>query len=153
MNFNFLPWLTFGSLLGALLGFAVGKGDPQAPLFVGTVGACLGLAGCFVVSAVHKTLKIEASTTDHGAIAGGLVGSSCGAVIGAFSGFGKVMISIFNPDLPVRDWGVFFGATGGVILGALFGACVASAVLPLLRSDRRLGQECDANEDDEPNIT
>jgi len=38
--------------------------------------------------------------------------------VGARSGFGRVMISIFNPELPEQDFGALFGAVGGGILGA-----------------------------------
>ncbi len=131
MNVRFLPWLTFGVLLGLLLGIVSGKGDPRAPLFVGAVGAVLGLVGFFAVSALHSALKIDASKTNFFAILGALLGAICGGVVGALSDFGRLMISIFNPDLPEQDFRVFFGATGGVVLGALFGACLVSAIAPL----------------------
>ena len=151
MNLKFLPWLTFGTLVGVFLGFAGGKGSPEAPMIVGGVGATLGLAGFCIVSMVHKALKLEDSTTDHDAIAGAFVGTICGGLVGAYSGFGRVMISIFNPDLPERDWGTFFGATGGIFLGALFGACAASAVVPLLRQERRHPNDSAGNDGNKTN--
>jgi len=133
MNVRFLSWLTFGLLLGALLGIAFGKGDLRSPLVLGALGGLLGLVGFAAISAVHRTWKVDASTTDYLAILGALLGAICGGVIGALSGFGGLMISIFNQDLPERDFGAFFGATGGIILGALSGACLVSAIAPLFR--------------------
>lgn len=153
MNLQFLPWLTFGALLGVLLGFQFGKGDSQAPLIVGAVGALLGLVGFSAVSAVHRAWKIDASKTDHLAIVGALLGAICGGVIGALSGFGRLMISIFNPDLMERDWGAFFGATGGIVLGAFFGACLASAIAPLLRRRRRRHAETAGHNQSETKTT
>ena len=133
MNVRFLSWLTFGLLLGALLGFAFGKGDSRAPLLLGALGALLGLVGFAAVSAVHRTWKVDASATNYLAILGALLGAIVGGVIGALSDFGGLMISIFNQDLPERDFGAFFGATGGIVLGALSGACLVSAIAPLFR--------------------
>ncbi len=133
MNVRSLPWLAFGLLLGSLLGIAFGKGDPRAPLFLGAIGGLLGFFGYAGVSAVHRTWKIDASKTDYLAILGALLGSICGSVIGAISGFGRLMISTFNPDLPERDFAASFGAIGGLVLGALSGACLVSAIGPLLR--------------------
>ncbi len=153
MNVRFLPWLTFGVLLGVLLGIAFGKGDARAPLFIGAVGAVLGLVGCSAVSAVHRAWKIDASETNERAIAGALLGAICGGVIGALSSFGKLMISIFNPDLPERDFQAFFGATGGIVLGALFGACLVSAIAPLLSRRRPRHGETAGHNRSENNTT
>lgn len=136
MNVHFLPWLTLETLLGALLGFQFGKGDLQAPLIVGAVGALLGLVGFSAVAVVHRAWKIDACVTDHLAIVGALLGAICGGVIGALSGLGGPLISIFNPDLPERDVGTFFDASGGIVLGAFFGACLVSAIAPFLRRRR-----------------
>lgn len=136
MNLRFLPWLTFGVLVGALLGVQFGKGDSEAPFIVGAVGALLGLVGFAAVSAVHRAWKTDTSQTDYLAIIGALLGAIGGGVIGAISGFGRLMIAVFNPDLPESDWGAFFGAAGGIVLGAFFGACLVSAVGPLLRRGR-----------------
>jgi hypothetical protein len=84
------------------LGIAFGKGDPRAPLFVGAVGALLGLVGFFAVSAAHRACKIDASKTNYLAILGALLGAICGGVIGALSVFGRLVISIFNPDCQWR---------------------------------------------------
>ena len=115
MNVQFLTWLTFGTVLGVLLGFQFGKGDPQAPLIVSAVGALFGLVGFYIVSAVHRAWKIDPSKTDNLAIIGALLGAICGGVIGVLSGFGRLMISILNPDLLERDFGASFGAYGGYL--------------------------------------
>ena len=145
MNVQFLTWLTFGTVLGVLLGFQFGKGDPQAPLIVGAVGALFGLVGFYIVSAVHRAWKIDPSKTDNLAIIGALLGAICGGVIGVLSGFGRLMISILNPDLLERDFGASFGAYGGIFLGACFGACLASSLTPLLRHRRRRHTETAEN--------
>lgn len=111
-------------LLGLLAGIVTGKGDLQAPFIVGTVGALFGFVGFFAVSATHRALKIDTSITNDPAI----LGAVFGGIIGAISSFGRLMISIFNPDLLEWDFGTFFGAHGGAILGALFGACLAAAI-------------------------
>jgi hypothetical protein len=133
MNMRLFGWLAFGLVLGSLLGIAFGKGDPRAPLFVGAVGGVLGLVGFCAVSSVSRAWKIDAPRTNYLAILGALLGAICGGVIGAFSRFGRLMIAIFNPDLPERDFGTFFGVTGGIVLGALLGAYLVSAVAPLFR--------------------
>lgn len=129
-----------------LLGFQFGKGDAQAPLIVGAVGALLGLVGFSLVSALHRAWKIDVSTTNYGAILGAMLGAICGGFVGALSGFGRLMISIFNSDLPERDFRIFFGAIGGVFLGALFGACLVSAIAPLFRRRKtRHGETAELN--------
>ena len=137
MNIRLLPWLTFGVLLSLLLGLAFGKGfarDPRAWVFMGAIGVLLGLVGFFAVSAAHRAWKIDDSKTNTLAVIGALLGAICGGVIGArLSVFRRLMISIFNPDIPERDVGTFFGATGGVVLGALFGACLVSGIALLFR--------------------
>ncbi|MDB4756332.1 hypothetical protein OAG56_03085 [Mariniblastus sp.] len=133
MKVHFFSWITFGALVGGLLGFQFSKGKPQGVEMVAVVGALLGLVGFFAVSAVHKAYKLDTSKTDHVAIIGSMLGAICGGVIGAFSGFGRLLISIFNPDLMERDWGAFFGGIGGICLGAFLGACLVSAITPLLR--------------------
>ncbi len=149
MNVQFLLWLTFGLLLGVLLGFAFGKGDVLAPVIVGAVGALLGSIGFASVSAGHSALTVDPSKTNYLAILGALLGATSGSAIGALSDFGKVMISILNPDLPERDFGASFGAFGGSIVGALLGACLLAAVGRLLRRRKPGHGEtsgCDHNE-------
>ncbi|MCH2202237.1 MAG: hypothetical protein MK102_09715 [Fuerstiella sp.] len=153
MNGRLFPWLTFGVLLGSLLGMAFGKGDPRAPLFVGAVGALLGLVGFMAVSATHKAWKIDASKTNNLAILGALLGAICGGVIGALSSFGRLMISIFNPSLPERDFQTLFGAIGGTFLGALFGACFVSAIAPFFRRRKTRHEETAGDNHSEANTT
>ena len=70
---------------------------------------------------VRATLsKRDAQPTNISAILGSLVGLFLGCFIGVRLEFGRVMISIFNPDLPERDFGTLFGAIGGGLLGAFF---------------------------------
>jgi hypothetical protein len=137
MKLQLFFWLTFGTLLGVFLGFQFGKGDPMAPLVVGSVGALVGLAGFFIVSFVHRARSIDSLKTDNfamvSAIAGALLGAALGGVVGVYSGFGSIMISIFNPDLMERDFGASFGAIGGIFLGAFLGACLGSVGLQFLR--------------------
>jgi len=128
MNVRLIAWLTFGVLLGLFLGIVFGKGDLQAPFIVGTVGALFGLVGFFAVSAIHRASKLDTSLTNYPAILGALVGAVFGGIIGATSSLGRLMISIFNPDLLEWDFGTSFGAIGGAILGALFGACLSAAI-------------------------
>ncbi|MGB1927019.1 MAG: hypothetical protein ACPHL6_10835 [Rubripirellula sp.] len=149
----FLSWITFGWLLGLIFGFMFGKGDPQAPLIVSVLGALLGVVGSFTVLTVHQTGKLNAAKTDHHAIIGALLGTIIGGFMGSSSGLGKTMIAVFNPDLPERDWGAFFGATGGIILGAFFGACLASAIgllLRLWRSRNTGASRYEASESEKP---
>ena len=140
MNIKVLPWLIVGVLLSLLLGLAFGKGfarDPRAWAFMGALGALLGLVGGFAVSGAHRAWKIDDSTTNYPAILGALLGGLCGGVTGArLSVFRRLMISLFNPGIPERDVGTFFGATGGVVLGALFGACLVSGIALLFRRRR-----------------
>ena len=63
--------------------------------------------------------------------------------MGASRRFGKLVIAIFNPDLPERDFGTFFGATGGVVLGALVGACLVSAAESLFRRPKNKHEEAE----------
>ncbi len=141
MNVRLFGWLAFGLVLGSLLGISFGKGDPRTPLVVGAVGGVLGLVGFCAVSAVSRAWKIDASRTNYLAILGALLGAICGGVIGTLSRFGRLMIAIFNPDLPERDFGTFFGATGGIVLGALLGACLVSAAAPLFRRPKTKREE------------
>lgn len=132
MNPQFLFWLVFGILLGAMLGVAVGKGDPTAPIIVGAIGAGVSAFAFGVVRVAHKALGIHAATTNYVAVVGSLVGAVCGGFLGTSTMFGSVMISLFNPDLPARDFQALFGAIGGVVLGAIAGA-LTGAALPRCR--------------------
>lgn len=69
-----------------------------------------------------------AHATNFSALAGAFTGLIFGGFFGAFSGFGRIVIAILNPELPERDFGRSFGATGGGLLGAFFLA-IAGSVL------------------------
>ena len=124
MNVRLLAWLTFGVLLGLFAGDVFGKGVLRAPFIFGTLGALIGLVGFFAVSAIHRALKLDIPRTNYPAI----LGAVFGGIIVAISSLGRLMISIFNPDLLEWEFETFFSATGGAILGGLFGACLAAAI-------------------------
>jgi uncharacterized membrane protein YeaQ/YmgE (transglycosylase-associated protein family) len=135
MKKDILTWSVFGGLVGALLGLGFGKGDPRAPVFVAAMGVVLGVLGSLVVRVLHRATGADVSKRNTPALIGALIGSVAGGVIGAYSGFGRIMIAIFNPDLMERDFGMSFGAIGGVFLGAMAGACLAALTAVLLLSD------------------
>ncbi|MEO1997872.1 MAG: hypothetical protein ABGZ17_21640 [Planctomycetaceae bacterium] len=135
MKKEFLTWLVFGGLVGALLGFGFGKGDPRVPLIVAAVGVVLAVLGSLAVRVLHRATGADVSKRNTPALLGALIGAVAGGVIGAYSGFGRIMIAIFNPDLMERDFGMSFGAIGGVFLGAVAGACLAALTARLLLSD------------------
>ena len=143
MRVRLFGWLVFGLVLGSLLGIAFGKHDPRAPLIVGAVGGVLGLVGFCAVSTISRVWKVDASRTNYLAILGSLLGGVCGGCMGASRRFGKLVIAIFNPDLPERDFGTFFGATGGVVLGALVGACLVSAAESLFKRPKNKHEEAE----------
>ena len=125
-------WSLFGSLVGAILGIVFGKGDPVAPLVLGVPGGFLGILGGILAARVQAKMGKAARHMDYPASGGCLVGMISGGVIGAYSGFGRVMIALFNPDLPYRDFGVLFGVFGGVFPGAVVGACTVSLLVKRL---------------------
>lgn len=86
--------------------------------------------------------KRDAQPTNISAILGSLVGLFLGCFIGVRLEFGRVMISIFNPDLPERDFGTLFGAIGGGLLGAFF-LGLLSGILQILivRSEKAVSVE------------
>lgn len=71
--------------------------------------------------------------TNQAAMLGSLIGLFAGGLAGARSGFGRVMISIFNPGLPERDFGTCFGAIGGGLLGAFLFAILGAVVERVVR--------------------
>ena len=81
--------------------------------FLGSVLLLCTLAVGWLRLVTRKT-----PTTKKSAIFGAFAGLFLGGMVGAKSGFGRVMISIFNPELPVQDFGASFGGMGGGILGA-----------------------------------
>lgn len=74
-----------------------------------------------------------AHAPDFSALAGAFAGLMLGGVAGAFSGFGRIVIAIFNPDLPEQDFGESFGAIGGGLLGAFFLAIAGGVLRQWLR--------------------
>lgn len=99
----------------ALLAWAFSiRGKEGLPIFF--LGAAL-LLFTFAVGWLRLGTR-NTQTTNRYAILCALTGLVLGGVIGAKSGFGLVMISIFNPELMVQDFGVPLGAMGGGILGA-----------------------------------
>jgi hypothetical protein len=76
--------------------------------------------------------KGKTPTTNTSAILGALIGLFIGGIVGARSDLGRVVISVFNPDLPEQDFGTSFGAIGGGILGAFFLALVSGLLRMLI---------------------
>lgn len=133
MMAHLLLWSLFGGMVAALLGIMFGKGDPAAPLVLGGLGVFLGTLGGILATRLQAGMEKSARHMDYPAIGGCLVGMISGGVVGAYSGFGRVMIALFNPDLPYRDFGASFGAIGGGFLGAILGACTVSLLVKRLR--------------------
>ena len=104
-----LTWAFSNNGKEGVLGFILGAAILLSMLAIGGMRV--------VGSALHKR---KTSATNNSAILGALLGVFLGGGIGARSGFGLVMFSIFNPDLPERDFGTGFGAIGGGLLGAFF---------------------------------
>ena len=123
-----LIWLGVGAALGSLVGFAVGKGDPRAPLFVAGLGGLLAAAGGYVAGLARGTPAGEISATRWPVWVGLVVGMLVGGGLGATTSFGVLMIALFNPDLPPRDFAAFFGGLGGGLLGAGCGSLLGAAV-------------------------
>jgi len=98
-------------------------------LLIFFLGAALLL--CTLAVGGARLVAGKTSTTNNFAILGAIVGLFLGGVVGVKTGFGRVMISILNPDLPERDFGTSFGAIGGGMLGAFFLALL-SGILQML---------------------
>ena len=98
-------------------------------LLIFFLGAALLL--CTLAVGGTRLVTRKTPTTNSSAILGAIIGLFLGGVVGVKIGFGRVMISIFNPDLPERDFGTSFGAIGGGILGAFFLALL-SGILQML---------------------
>ena len=126
-----LVWLTFGAVLGSLVGVAVGKGDPRASLFVAGLGGLLAVAGRCVAGLAGNTKFGVISAARWPIIVGLLTGVAIGGVVGATTSFGPLMIALFNPDLPPRDFAAVFGGLGGGVVGAACGTLLGAAVARL----------------------
>ena len=117
----------------ALLAWAFSTRDKEGMLFF-FLGAAILLCTLVVggLRLVGSALsKRKTPPTNISAILGALLGLFLGGFVGARIGFGRVMISILNPDLPEQDSGTSFGAIGGGILGAFFLALL-SGMLQIL---------------------
>jgi len=124
-----LIWLIFGAFVGATLGLSFGKGDPWAPVFMAVIGTVLGFCGGALARLFHGLSGTDIFKTNTAALLGTPVGAVAGGILGASSPrFGRRMIALFNPDLPEQDFVTFFGATGGLLLGAFAGACLAGGL-------------------------
>jgi len=135
MGFRFMRWAAFGTLVGCLSGYALksSKGDMSAPIVMGLVGFALGMGGLAFVSIVHRGLKWDRPMTNLAAIVAPLGGAVVGGCVGAVSNLGRVMLAIFNPDLPEMDFLITFGAIGGVFIGAVVGVCLVPITGALVR--------------------
>lgn len=121
-------WIHFGALVGGTLGIVTLKGgafDWQPIVILSAVGAVMGAVGGVVVrlgAPAHRS-----STRGLGTV-GCLVGAGVGGPLGAITGLGQPMLSLFNPGLPPRDFQLVFGIVGGVFVGAVAGALAGAAL-------------------------
>ena len=113
-------YLSLLTVAAALLVWAFSTNGKEG-LLLFFIGATLLLSTLAVGSVRHCSSVNKANHTPRTnipAIAGAVLGLLLGGLVGAFSGFGKKMIAVFNPDLPHQDFEISFGAIGGGILGA-----------------------------------
>ena len=139
-----LVFLTLLCVAIALLAWAFSTSGKEG-ILIFFLGAAILLCTLVVggLRLVRATLsKRDAQPTNISAILGSLVGLFLGCFIGVRLEFGRVMISIFNPDLPERDFGTLFGAIGGGLLGAFF-LGLLSGILQILivRSEKAVSVE------------
>ena len=123
-----LGWAGCGAALGALLGLAVGKGDPLAPLFVAGVGLGLGLLGALTTAGAHRCGARRMGGAGLPVIVGLLVGAALGATTGVVMGLGAVVIRVLNPDLAPQDFQAFCGGLAGGLGGAVGGTLLGGVV-------------------------
>ena len=141
---QFVYWTVLGTLLGAVLGMMVGKSDLGAPVVVAAIGALLGLVGAAVVRGMERILRLKTGRTDYPALGGALAGAVVGGIVGPQSGLGRLMIAVFNPDLPERDFATAFGMIGGILGGSFLGAALLSGIYRLGRwKERSRGESQD----------
>ena len=128
MRMKRIVFIAFLCVASALLAWAFSTRDKEGMLIF-FLGAALLL--CTLAVGGTRLVTGKTPTTNKFAISGATIGLFLGGVVGAQTGFGRVMISIFNPDFPERDIGTSFGAIGGGILGAFFLALL-SGILQML---------------------
>jgi hypothetical protein len=128
MRMNLIVFVSFLCVASALLAWAFSTHGKEGMLIF-FLGAALLL--CTLAVGGTRLVTGKTSTTNKFGILGATIGLFSGAVVGVKIGFGRVMISIFNPDLPERDFVTSFGAIGGGILGAFFLALL-SGILQML---------------------
>lgn len=129
MGSRLIAWSALGALLGGLFGFAFGKADPRAPLFVAGIGMGLGLLGALVTHLSRKTgLDRIAGGVGPSVLIGLLLGIAVGTTLGVRSSFGQLMLALFNPDLAPQDFQAVFGAIGGSLLGGGLGAILGGVL-------------------------
>lgn len=128
MNRELVRWIVLGMVLGIALGSMVGKSDWGAPVVMIGLGGLLGGVGGMVVRGIERTLRLKGGVTDHAGLGGALAGAVMGGVVGSQSGLGRLMIALFNPQLPAQDFAVPFGTVGGIVIGAFVGAVSTSGI-------------------------
>ena len=113
------------------------------------LGAAI-LIGTLVVGgmrlAASTVFKRKHPTKNTAAIFAAILGLFLGGFVGAQIGFGRVMISIFNPDLPEQDFSALFGAVGGGLLGAFFFALLSGTLQSLVVRPNNATQPEDCRE-------
>ncbi|MEE3367802.1 MAG: hypothetical protein VX346_00520 [Planctomycetota bacterium] len=134
MNRQLFYWIVLGVVLGSAVGVSFGKSDWRAPVVVGAFGGLLGFVGGVVVRGIERTLRSKGGgATDYAGLGGALAGAVAGGMIGRQSGFGRLMITVFNPQLPPQDFAAPFGMLGGIVIGAFVGAALASGLYRICR--------------------
>jgi hypothetical protein len=128
MGMKRLVFIALLCVASVLLLRAFSTREKEGELFF-FLGAALLL--CTLAVGGTRLVTRKTPTTNSSAILGAIIGLFLGGVVGVKTGFGRVMISVFNPDLPERDFGTSFGAIGGGILGAFFLALL-SGILQML---------------------
>ena len=128
MGMKRLVFIALLCVASVLLLRAFSTHEKEGELFF-FLGAALLL--CTLAVGGTRLVTRKTPTTNSSAILGAIMGLFLGGVVGVKTGFGRVMISVFNPDLPERDFGTSFGAIGGGILGAFFLALM-SRILQML---------------------
>ncbi len=123
----------------SLLGWAFSTNGKEGLLifFLGaaTLLCTLAVGGFRLIGSAHG--KPRPLVTNHYAMVGAVIGLFLGGLVGVRSGFGRFMISIFNPDLPERDFGLEFGAIGGGLVGAFLVALLGGILqIVIARSEK-----------------